>query len=54
MKSTKPPEKDYKYLIMETHEEKYSPYSEVYFCYGKLSNRTLLLRYGFCLENNRY
>ena len=53
-KSTIPPDKNYTQLIMQTHEQSFESYSEVYFCYGKLSNRTLLLRYGFCLEDNKY
>jgi hypothetical protein len=28
--------------------------SQVFFSYGKLSNRTLLVRYGFCLEDNPF
>ena len=28
--------------------------SQIYFSYGKLSNRTLLIRYGFSLEDNPY
>ena len=28
--------------------------SQVYFCYGRNSNRTLLLRYGFAIEGNKY
>lgn len=28
--------------------------SQIYFSYGKLSNRTLLVRYGFCLEDNPF
>lgn len=28
--------------------------SQIYFSYGKLSNRTLLVRYGFCLKDNPY
>ena len=28
--------------------------SQIYFSYGKLSNRSLLVRYGFALEDNPY
>lgn len=34
--------------------QQFVPNSQVYFEYNRLSNRTLLLRYGFCLENNKY
>lgn len=33
---------------------KFEPNSQIYFSYGKLSNRTLLVRYGFSLEDNIY
>jgi hypothetical protein len=32
----------------------FPPESQIYFSYGKLSNRTLLVRYGFSLEDNPY
>ena len=28
--------------------------SQVYFCYGRLPNRLLLMRYGIALEHNKY
>lgn len=28
--------------------------AQVFFCYGRLSNRLLLLRYGFAIEHNKY
>jgi hypothetical protein len=28
--------------------------AQVYFCYGRLSNRMLLMRYGVALEFNKY
>jgi len=28
--------------------------SQVYFCYGRLPNRLLLMRYGISLEHNKY
>ncbi|KAM3139694.1 hypothetical protein pb186bvf_008152 [Paramecium bursaria] len=44
-----------KYFVMSTsHKDKFEMNSQVYFCYGRLSNRQLLLRYGFCLEYNKY
>lgn len=27
---------------------------QIYFCYGKVSNRTMLVRYGCCIEDNLY
>lgn len=41
---------------MATHEsfETLPAHRQIYFEYGRLSNRTLLLRYGFALENNKY
>ena len=28
--------------------------SQVYLCYGRMSNRDALKRYGFCLTSNKY
>jgi hypothetical protein len=28
--------------------------SQIYICYGRMSNREMLKRYGFCLQNNKY
>lgn len=28
--------------------------SQVYFCYGRLPNRLLMMRYGIALEHNKY
>ncbi len=36
------------------HHAYFNKESQIYFSYGKLSNRTLLIRYGFSLENNPY
>lgn len=32
----------------------YEPGAQIFFCYGRISNRLLLLRYGFALEYNKY
>ncbi len=29
-------------------------HAQVYFCYGRLSNRMMLMRYGMALEYNKY
>ncbi len=34
--------------------ESFARLSQVFFCYGRLSNRSMLLRYGMALRNNRY
>ena len=34
--------------------DEYEKGSEVYFCYGRLSNRQLLKRYGISIELNKY
>jgi len=40
---------------MEARDKAYfAKDSQIFFSYGKLSNRTLLIRYGFSLENNPY
>ena len=28
--------------------------AQVFFCYGRLPNKLLLMRYGFALEHNKY
>lgn len=32
----------------------FTPESQVFFCYGPKSNRSLLLNYGFAIEGNKY
>jgi hypothetical protein len=39
---------------MTGKRDHYDKNNQVYFCYGRNSNRTLLLRYGFVLEGNKY
>ena len=42
-------------FVMKTSKKDYfEKHSQVFFCYGRLSNRTLLLRYGISLEYNKY
>lgn len=35
-------------------KDQFEPGSQVYFCYGRLPNRLLLMRYGIALEYNKY
>lgn len=45
----------YTHFRMEARElAHFEAYEQIYFSYGKLSNRVLLLRYGFCFEKNPY
>ena len=39
---------------VKTGENTYQKGSQVFLCYGRISNRQLLKRYGFCLTNNKY
>lgn len=40
---------------LKSHErDNFLSNHEVYFCYGRNSNRTLLMRYGFAIEGNKY
>ena len=39
---------------MTDKKDHFNSNSEVYFCYGRNSNRDLLLRYGFAIEGNKY
>ena len=46
---------DFEYMILRNSEKDYFlKNSQVYFCYGRLSNRKLLSRYGMALEYNKY
>lgn len=44
---------DYTFQV-KTGEHTYQKGSQVFLCYGRISNRQLLKRYGFCLSNNKY
>jgi hypothetical protein len=44
---------DYEFQI-QTGKEGYPKGSQIYICYGRMSNREMLKRYGFCLTNNKY
>jgi hypothetical protein len=45
----------YSHFLMEARPGAYfGAGKQIYFRYGKLSNRTLLVRYGFCLKDNPF
>lgn len=44
---------EYEFQI-KTSQDVYPKGSQVYICYGRMSNREMLKRYGFCLMNNKY
>ena len=46
-----PPEYEFQ---IKTSQDVYPKGSQVYICYGRMSNREMLKRYGFCLMNNKY
>lgn len=46
---------DQTYFVLCTkHKNVYNPGQQVFHCYGRRTNRFLLLNYGFCLNNNKY
>ena len=46
---------DQTYFVLCTkHKNIYNPGQQVFHCYGRRTNRFLLLNYGFCLNNNKY
>lgn len=46
---------DQTYFVLCTkHKNVYKPGQQVFHCYGRRTNRFLLLNYGFCLNNNKY
>ena len=42
------------FMFATDKRDHFDPHEQVYFCYGRNSNRTLLLRYGFAIEGNKY
>jgi len=54
------PEKEWKqdkfdnFVMKASWKDQFEPGSQLFFCYGRLSNRTALLRYGIALEYNKY
>jgi hypothetical protein len=41
-------------FIIKTYSDGFVKGSQVFLCYGRISNRDLLKRYGFCLTFNKY
>lgn len=41
-------------FIIRTYNDAFPKGSQVYLCYGRMSNRSMLQRYGFCLPYNKY
>lgn len=44
---------DYDFVI-KSQNDTFHKGSQVYLCYGRMSNRDALKRYGFCLTQNKY
>jgi hypothetical protein len=44
---------DYDFVIT-SQQDTFPKGSQVYLCYGRMSNRDALKRYGFCLTQNKY
>ena len=42
------------FIMKASWKDQFDPGAQLYFCYGRLSNRSALLRYGFALEYNKY
>lgn len=42
------------FVMKCSSKDQFERRSQVYFCYGRLSNRSLLMRYGMTLEYNKY
>ena len=42
------------FLMVCGTKDQFEAGSQVYFCYGRLPNRLLLMRYGIALEHNKY
>ncbi len=42
------------FVMKASYKDQFAEGSQMYFCYGRLSNRSALLRYGIALEYNKY
>jgi hypothetical protein len=42
------------FLMLCSTKDQFEAGSQVFFCYGRLSNRLLLMRYGIAIEHNKY
>ena len=47
-------DKDTYFVLCTKYKNVYGPNQQVFHCYGRRTNRFLLLNYGFCLNNNKY
>ena len=50
---SKVPER-YDFIISTATQDRFPKGSQVYLCYGRMTNREMLKRYGFCITNNKY
>lgn len=41
-------------FVITSNTDRFPKGSQVYLCYGRMSNRDALKRYGFCLTHNKY
>ena len=41
-------------FVMTTGNDAFPKGSQVFLCYGRMTNREMLKRYGFCITNNKY
>jgi hypothetical protein len=41
-------------FIIRAGKSGYPKGSQIYICYGRMSSREMLKRYGFCLQHNKY
>jgi hypothetical protein len=41
-------------FVIRTYNDGFPKGSQVYLCYGRMSNREMLKRYGFCFPYNKY
>jgi len=41
-------------FVIRTYADAFPRGSQVFLCYGRMSNRSMLQRYGFCLPYNKY
>jgi len=41
-------------FVLKAGKDQFPKGSQVLLCYGRMSNRDMLKRYGFCLTHNKY
>ena len=47
-------DRDTYFVLCTKYKNVYKAGQQVFHCYGRRTNRFLLLNYGFCLNNNKY